>query len=109
MSREAVSIKVDLAQNDFLDILSVLEDHRSKDRGLAVYSLIISASDAGQNSFKKMKEEWKTMMKDKLINIFLEVHRFTSLTISDSFFYDPAYMNIFTVVLFVLLRQTMKK
>lgn len=46
ISREAVSIKIDLAK-DLCHILSILEDHRAKDRGLAVYSLAISASDAG--------------------------------------------------------------
>ena len=49
------------------------------------------------------------IMKEKLLNLLLEVHRFSSLTISDSFLYDAAYMEILAEVLFVHLRSSMKK
>lgn len=43
-------------------------------------------------------------MKEKLLNFFIEVHRFTSLTIADSLLYDVAYLGVLNEVLFVHLR-----
>ena len=39
-------------------------------------------------------------MKAKLLNLFLDVHRFTSLAITDTLLHDEAYMELIAEVLF---------
>ena len=61
------------------------------------------------NPAAKAKEDWKVLMRDRLLNLFLEVHRFSCLTVSDALLHDAAYVSILSDVLFNDLRGRMKR
>ena len=48
-------------------------------------------------------------MKDKLINLFLDVYRFSVLTLSDKLMHDIFYSKLITDVLIGHLRTVMRK
>lgn len=82
-----MALSVDLA-SDLSRLTMLLSDHRTTSTDFIVYSLALSASDAGANMKLKACHSWQETMKAKLLNLFLDVHRFTSLAITDTLLHD---------------------
>lgn len=108
LTREVIALKIDLAK-DTSHFSTILSNHRSQSKDFVVYNLLLSASDAMMDMSGRAKGMWQEQMKDKLVNLFLDVSRVTVITLADKLIHDVFYSKLLTDVLFGYLKAMRKQ